>query len=227
MTRFDHGLLAAVAGFISDASSRVPLLVGIDGPGCAGKTTFADEVAQYLRPPVYVLGLDGFMLPLAEQHLWRANNEDLSSGIPHLRWGEIENLVLDLLPGGKPAAYRPYLWDSDQLGTAEHIANAQTVIVEGLYAFHPRILGAYGVRIWIDGQFDGRMSNAEQRMHGFSPPVRHKWLQLWRDLYVPRETDYIANWRPYHEADLFVLGRELNHTSDSFARRIGETAHAL
>jgi uridine kinase len=197
-------------------------LVGIDGSGCGGKTTLGDELSQFLKPPAYVLGLDGFMKPLIEQNLHRLEGEDLSMGIPHLRWNEIANLVLDALPKAQPASYRPYLWDVDVLGTVEHISPAATIVIEGLYAFHPHLRHAYDFRIWVDGNFDDRMTHAEQRMHNLAQPVRERWLQLWHDLYVPREAAYIATWRPYHASDLFVLGRGLSNTRDSFAMRVGE-----
>jgi uridine kinase len=53
--------LAAATGQLSRSRARV--LIGIDGPDAAGKTTLADRLAQALPVPVVRASIDGFHLP--------------------------------------------------------------------------------------------------------------------------------------------------------------------
>lgn len=60
------GRLAAAVTGLAGAHNRV--LVGIDGPDAAGKTTLADRLAEALDVPVLRAGADAFHRPRAERY---------------------------------------------------------------------------------------------------------------------------------------------------------------
>ena len=66
MTETRAAVLAAVAARI-DVLPR-PAVVAIDGVSAAGKTTFADELAQRVRPPAIRISLDDFHRPASERY---------------------------------------------------------------------------------------------------------------------------------------------------------------
>jgi uridine kinase len=59
-------LVEALIEVIASRRTRRPLLVAVDGPDAAGKTTLADELAEHLRgrrEEVIRVGIDGFHRP--------------------------------------------------------------------------------------------------------------------------------------------------------------------
>jgi uridine kinase len=211
------GLEKPLAAAVRDAARHQgPAFVGLDGPGCAGKSTLADALAQLL-PNATVVSLDDFFVPLAEQVLTRSSDENLAVGIPHLRWSAIEALFRDLA-SGRQASYDPYVWGADKLGAPVRLLHCDFIVVEGLYALHPNLSSSYSFKIWVDCLTTHRMARVENRMHGYDVTDRERWLDLWRSLYVPREQHYLATFRPHLTSDLFVAGAGLDHgTQDSFA----------
>jgi len=211
------GLAATLADAVRDAARPArPALVGLDGPGCAGKSTLADALQAFL-PGASVVSLDDFFAPLDTQVLTRIPGEDLATGVPHLRWDEAQALVNDLASGG-PASYTPYVWAADRLGSPVLVPRSDFILVEGLYALHPQLRSAYCFKIWVDCLAADRMARVGDRMMRAGVSSRERWLDLWAGLYVPREQAYFATFRPDLSADVFVAGAGLaNGTRDSFA----------
>jgi uridine kinase len=222
MRRYPEQFLAALCAAIRQrtASSR-PIMVGVDGPGCSGKSGLSDELVDALAGQAVALGLDSFFVPLGQQTLVWDWSEDISDGVPHLRWAQIETAV-QTLGRGKSISLRPYLWEEDALGAKESVEPAPIVIVEGLYALHPRLRMGYDVSIWVDSRRDDRMTRVRARTA--RTDLHHaRLLRLWDELYVPREHMYIARFRPHEIADLFVFGAGLDppSTHRTFAWQLG------
>jgi len=211
------GLTGTLAEAVRDAARPArPALVGVDGPGCSGKSTLADALQTFL-PGATVISLDDFFAPLNTQVLARISGEDLATGIPHLRWDAAQALVNDLASGGS-ASYTPYVWGADRLGSPVLVPRSDFILVEGLYALHPQLRSAYCFRIWVDCLAADRMARVADRMVRAGVSNRERWLDLWARLYVPREQAYLATFRPDLAADVFVTGAGLaNGTRDSFA----------
>src|SRR4051812_28054361 len=73
------------------------LLIGIDGGGASGKTTFAEELAGELSKDVRIVHFDDFYKPTAEQTSaeWGENFD----------WQRLRDDVLTSLSQGNPAKY--------------------------------------------------------------------------------------------------------------------------
>jgi uridine kinase len=198
--------------------TSAPLFVAIDGPGCSGKTTLTEELCIVLGGDVSVLSLDSLLLPLRDQDLTYSAVEDLSAGIPHLRWEELE-AILERLAGGQDASYRCFDWKSDSLGDSVLLRCTPIVIIEGLYALHPRLRDFYRLKVWLDGLVRGVSSGPSNACARVACLLAHaiRWIRLWRDLYVPREQAYLVTHRPFDAADLFMWGFGLESTRRSFA----------
>jgi uridine kinase len=94
-------------------------VIAVDGPSGAGKTDFADELVERLRPDneVQILHLD-----------------DIYPG-----WDGLTQAVADLhdhvlapLAGGKHAAYRRWDWEHDRYGEWHGLAATDLLLVEGV-----------------------------------------------------------------------------------------------
>jgi Mg-chelatase subunit ChlI len=75
LVRFDPKVLEEVASRILGLGRRRTLLVGIDGRGGSGKSTFARELAALL-PNATVVQFDDFYRPADERRLRAASGKD-------------------------------------------------------------------------------------------------------------------------------------------------------
>lgn len=221
VTAFPRELLLTLRGTLEEEKRTQRLVIGIDGPGCCGKTTLCEELVEIFDGQASVLRLDDFLVPLSDQTLRFDPGEDPSGSVAHLRWSELAALVCGGLREGGPCAYRPYDWSRDVIGQAQAMPDTDVVLVEGLYALHHDLSPSYDLALWVDGRQGDRMARCEARMRvqGLTDEERSYWLRLWQDVYVPREQAYIGAQRPFERADLFVLGASLSDTRESFAFR--------
>jgi hypothetical protein len=107
MTR-PTALLAAICATVQGVGSAGrPTLIGIDGAGCAGKSTLADALETALGSATSTnLGLDGFFVPFEAQNPSYDPREDLARGVPHLCWGRTRSRHRRLASGSE-ARYGP------------------------------------------------------------------------------------------------------------------------
>ena len=180
---------------------RGALLVGIDGRGAMGKSTLAGELAAAAGPGAEVLGLDAFFLPV------RLHPPFDPARIDHLRTAEIA-AVLRALGAGEAAEYRPYDWDTGELGEPVTIRPG-FVIVEGLYAMRREFGRPYDFTIWVEGELRLRMERVFARSGGGATREAARadpFARLWIQEFGPREQAYIEAERPWESADLVVAG---------------------
>src|ERR1044071_6585661 len=86
--------------------AKGPTLVAIDGPGCSGKSTLANALEAFFDNEAITVGTDSFFIPFAEQDLCWDPDEDISTGVPHLRWRELEDAVIGQLLHGRAGRYQ-------------------------------------------------------------------------------------------------------------------------
>ena len=87
--------------------------MGIDGPGGAGKSTLARELAL-LRDDVTVIAGDDFYRPLPER--MRESLTPIEAVDLTFDWERLRDEVLGPLLRGEHARYRRYDWASGRLG---------------------------------------------------------------------------------------------------------------
>ena len=109
---YEHAV-EAIAGDL--AGLKAPL-VGVDGPGASGKTTFARELAERLGAAV--VRADDFHLPSGERTDGIGGEYD---------WRRLEADVLVPLSEGRGARYQRYDWPSDTLAEWCEVASDKPV----------------------------------------------------------------------------------------------------
>lgn len=143
---------------VSDAAARVehalraldgtdPLLVAIDGPSAAGKSTLAAALAE--RMGATVVAVDDFYRPMEAT---RRLSLDAQTGYElFFDWPRLMADVLDPLVLGEPAIYRCYDPAADAVGDDVVIVEPHgIVIIEGLYLLRPQLRGYWDLVVWVD-----------------------------------------------------------------------------
>ena len=157
-------------------------LVGIDGCGGAGKSTFAARLSSSLDNAA-VIHTDDFA----------------SHDVPIDWWPRMLQLVIEPLLRGEPASYRPYDWTTRRIADADITVQPQVVvIIEGVGATRKAWRDKLALRIWVDCPRDMRLQRGIERD---GEELRAFWLQWMR-----AEDDYLAAERPYEYADVIVDG---------------------
>jgi len=181
------------------------LMVGIDGAGGSGKSTFAQKLSEHL-PVVSVIHMDDFYRPSHER-----------VHIPHAErpigynfdWERLQQQVLQPLSHGQRSRYQIYDWDTDQVTDWQEVAVDQIIIVEGVAATREEIRSLYNFRIWVECPASVRLARGVERD---GEDMRMVWEQQW----MPAEEWYRQTHHPEQYADIIVDGASLPPTSDHF-----------
>ncbi|HLH67988.1 MAG TPA: uridine kinase [Candidatus Dormibacteraeota bacterium] len=174
---------------------RLTLMIGVDGPRGAGKTTFTRALAA-LDPGLDIVQVDDFWLPRAQRRQERgeAPAEEVAADVD---WRRLRAHVLMPLGRDQPARYQRYDWATDSLAEWRMVPVGGILIVEGLYACSRPLAGFYDFRIWVDAPLEVRRSRGPGR-DGEGEETRRRWLRA--------EDAYLASQNPAAQADLRVDG---------------------
>ena len=194
--RFDPKVLEEVASRILELGRRRSVLVGIDGRGGSGKSTFARELAALLRNAT-VVHFDDFYRPAEERKVRAASGDDEVGG--SFDWRRARDQVLQPLVDGEIARYQRYDWDSDELAEWHLISPGGMVIVEGNYSTRDELRDYYDLTIWVDSPQEIRLRRGVERD---GEDARARWLEEW----IPEEDRYVGAYQPADRADIVISG---------------------
>lgn len=194
--RFDPNVLEEAASRISGLGRRQTVLVGIDGRGGSGKSTFARELAALL-PNATVVQFDDFYRPADEGKRRAASgNEEVGGSFD---WRRVRDQVLQPLVDGEGVRYQRYDWDSDELAEWHLISPGGMVIVEGNYSTRDELRDYYDLTIWVDTPQEVRLRRGVERD---GEDARARWLEEW----IPEEDRYVTAYQPADRADIVISG---------------------
>jgi uridine kinase len=158
------------------------VLVAIDGPGGAGKSTLAALICAQVGNS-HVVHLDDFASP----------------SVPGWDQERFRRQVLRPLLAGQDACYQRWDWATDS-GAEWHRAGAgSVVIVEGVSATRVELGHAWDLTVWVKTPRSVRLARGIER-DGEAMQAR------WTDVWMPEEDAYIAAQHPEQRADLIVSG---------------------
>jgi uridine kinase len=166
------------------------VLIGIEGFGGSGKTTFATELRAALDS-AYVVGLDDFIV---KDKL--ANTPWDTGAFDHVR---LQQQVLQPARTGGQARYQKLTWETGGLGEITIVSDVDFVIVEGISAYHPSIAPYYDYKIWVDTPIE------VARERGRARDGSNENAQYW-DLWAQYDLAYQERYHPETVADLVVSG---------------------
>jgi uridine kinase len=162
-------LLAALAVRIRERAAPGILRVGIDGVDGAGKTTFADRLAQVLEAIGVVViraSVDGFHNPRDVRY---ARGKESPEGFYRDSYDYAafrRELIEPLGPGGS-GRYRRAVFDvkTDQPvdKPLETAPRAGVLLVDGIFLHRPELRGAWDLTVFLDVPFEQSFRRMAQR----------------------------------------------------------------
>ena len=157
-------------------------LVGIDGCGGAGKTTFAQRLTAAAASAWPVVHTDDF-----------ASHDE-----PIEWWPRLLAQVIEPLLRREPATFRPYGWVQRRAGEPVTVEPADVIVIEGVGATRSAWRDRLVASIWIDTDSGLRLRRGLDR-------DGEELAEFWRDWRIA-EDRYVADEQPQQQADLVVAG---------------------
>ena len=181
-----HQLFAAIDKLIAK-QGRV--LIAIDGPCTAGKTTLSGILQQ--RYPCIVLHMDDFFL--RPEQRTQARLSQPGGNVDYERFYEE---VLQPLTAGDTFSYRPYSCAQQALTQPVCISPTQLTVIEGTYSTHPYFKNPYDLTVFlsVDPQ------TQKQRIR-----TRPQWKQeMFHKVWIPMEQQYFSAFEIESQCDLVI-----------------------
>jgi uridine kinase len=180
---------AQLVGEILATSGRVRL-VGVDGFGGAGKTTFAARLARA-----------GGGWPVVHTDDFATHDEPLEW------WPRMLAQVIEPLSNGVAASYPAYDWVNRQAGSRVTIEPAEVVVIEGVGATRKAWRDRLALRVWVETESDLRLRRGLER-------DGEDLAEFWRGWRLA-EGRYEVEENPAAHADLVVDGNPGHQPHDA------------
>lgn len=208
MTPERRAVLARVADAVPDLDR--PLLVVVDGGDGAGKTWFADELAELLRERqrlVVRASMDDFHHPRSHRHEQGRTGETVWSRSYDYR--AMRRMLLDPWCEGPGAAYRcrhhdletDALLDDPPAAVPEH----GVLVLDGVFAQREELRGCWDLVVWLEVPDEERVRRVAAR-GGFSAHVDDPEQQR----YLDAQARYREAADPAGAADLVIDNSDLD-----------------
>jgi molybdenum cofactor guanylyltransferase len=195
--------VAAILDLVAQRKRRIhrPVVIGIDGPSCAGKSILATAVA--LRSGAAVLEGDDFYRNTLPS-LTLSQREAMSDAAvvdAVIDWERLRDQALLPLRAGKSATFQPYDWQTDdgRLAPPKTIPAADLIIVEGVYAARPEFASLLDGAVYLGVDPQTRARRCAEREND------PDWARFWER----GEAYYFSALRPPASFDLQLDAEEL------------------
>lgn len=158
-------------------------IIAIDGPGGAGKSSFAEHLSQKLgNAPIL-------------------HTDDFASWENPLNWWpRLLEQVLEPLSRNERARYQRYDWSTKRLAEWQEILPAAYLLLEGVSSSREAFRPYIALSIWIETPRQERLRRGLERDGEAAHPQWVEWMA--------REDEYIECEHPEQKADLVINGTE-------------------
>jgi uridine kinase len=176
------------------------LLVGIDGRGGSGKSTFARRL-ETAGGDVTVVEIDDFYRLARERKARTARCDSEVGG--DFDWRRLRDQLLLPLSRDEAANYQRYDWPAAELAEWHTVAAGGIVIVEGSYSTRRELFDFYDYTVWIAAPHEVRL---ERGLRRGGQNTLDRWLNEW----MPEEERYLNAENPAARVHLVLDGAPLD-----------------
>lgn len=163
-------------------------VIGIDGCCASGKTTLAKELA--IRFNAQVIHMDDFFL-LPDMR----TPERLSQSGGNVHYERFKAEVAEGIKSGKTFTYNPFSCKTCSFGDGIEIDPSKPIIIEGAYAFHPKIPEIYDYKIFVKADYETRINRILERNGADA-------LEAFRNKWIPFEDRYFSEFGIESKCDI-------------------------
>ncbi len=202
-------LLEQTANWILEARRTHPLRVAVDGIDAAGKTTFADGLAQVIQQlgcPVVRASLDHFHRPRLERYR-RGKESPEGYYLDSFDYPLLTTSLLEPLGPAGDRRYRISAFDhiNDRLVQSglQTAVNETILIFDGVFLLRPELSGCWDYRIFLQVDFETALSRAvlrDRKLFGSRQEIESRYAQR----YFPGQQLYLDQSCPHARAELVI-----------------------
>lgn len=166
-----------------------PVIVAIDGPCAAGKTTLAGKLQEMFECNLFHMD-DFFLRP--EQR----TEERFQEPGGNVDYERFRDELLTPLKAGKAFSYRPFDCKTFSLAQPVEVSPKKLTIVEGSYSHHPFFENPYDLKVFLD------ITPELQRQRILMRPafLHQRFFEQW----IPMENGYFEAFSVKEQADLVI-----------------------
>ena len=165
-----------------------PIIVAVSGLGGAGKSSFANKLAERLSAPV--VGVDSFQKKGAfdiDFSLWEIMN-----------YSRLEREVLVPFLKGENVSYGHFDASQEAVSHKVEVANAGLLIVEGVGLFRPELLKYFSYKVWVETPMEEAIVRGKKRdREVHQNPQDENWDGVWKK----NDFEYLQTFKPQEAAD--------------------------
>jgi uridine kinase len=209
-------LLNKVAEQIASISYSHPIRVGINGIDGAGKTWFADELAEVMREssrPIIRATVDGFYRPRVER---MKRGYDSAEGYYYdsFNYDVLEKSLLAPLGPCGTRQYRTGVYNFKTDSIVEEplrtVSDDAILLLDGVFLFRPELLNFWDYKIFLDVDFLVAIPRACSRYPDFFT-APDKFLSHYCQRYMKGNRIYLEAVRPQDLADIVIDNNDFAH----------------
>ena len=206
-------MIEALAEVIErSASEQARVLLAIDGPDAAGKTTFADAVVEHLAVPWIRASVDGFHRPRTER-MERGPLSPTGYFYDSFNYAQLlESLLLPFQTGARLVRSRTFDWRADAPVEQDltPVPERAVLVFDGVFLLRPELRGLWDLSVYLHVPSTVVLERALLRDGGaWASPgtVRERY----ESRYLPAQALYRSECDPERHADVLLDNSDFCH----------------